>query len=66
MGHSDFSITAKTYAHVDYKNKASMANSLDEQITSREEAGQTIHREKEYGAYCTSNDKGRLTDSPSY
>lgn len=32
MGHSDFSITAKTYAHVDHKNKASMAYSLDDQI----------------------------------
>jgi len=31
-GHSDFQITAKTYAHVDYKNKIDMINKVSSKL----------------------------------
>ena len=32
MGHAEYSTTAKIYAHVDFKSKANMAFSQDDQI----------------------------------
>jgi integrase len=34
LGHSDFQITAKTYAHVDYKNKIAMMDKVSNTLCS--------------------------------
>ncbi|MBC5648121.1 tyrosine-type recombinase/integrase [Christensenella tenuis] len=52
LGHSDFGITAKIYAHVDYEDKATMADSLEHQINGGVLGENSEGRKKEALRQC--------------